>query len=114
MLVEPSVRVSETNTEVFTTFKKFTNPNIIYKGVMDWRVYFLVHENGYIRTLKTENFLSICITKIFGEILKKDNDPALFDTLLTFRDIHHRETIYNGMKDVINYDLKHSIQITST
>ena len=51
---------------------------------MDWRVYFLVHENGYIRTLKTENFLSIYITKIFGEILKKDNDPALFDTLLTF------------------------------
>ena len=45
--------LSETDTEVFTTFEKFTNPNGIYKSVMDYRVYFLVHENGYIRTIKT-------------------------------------------------------------
>ena len=74
---------------------------------MDCRVYFLVHENGYIRALKTENFLNIYITESFGEILKKDNNPALLDTLLTVREIHNRETIYNGMKDnVINYGLK--------
>ena len=67
---------------------------------MDYRVYFLVHENGYIRTLKTEHFLNIYITKAFGEILKKNNDSALLDTLLTVRD---GETIYNRMKDnVIN------------
>ena len=70
---------------------------------MDYRVYFLVHENGYIRTLKTENFLNIYITKAFGEILKKNNDSTLLDTLLTVRDIHDGETIYNRMKDnVIN------------
>ena len=39
-------------------------------------------------------------------MLKKNNDPALFDTLLTVQDIHDRETIYNGMKDVINYSLR--------
>ena len=37
--------LSETDTEVFTTFEKFTNPNGSYKGVMDYKVYFLVHEN---------------------------------------------------------------------
>ena len=99
--------LSEIDTEVFTTFEKFTDPNGIYKGVMDYILYFLVHEKEYIRMLKTENFLNIYITKTFGEILKKDNDPALFDTLLTVREIHGRETIYNRMKDnVINYGLK--------
>ena len=71
---------------------------------MDCRVYFLVHENGYIRALKTENFLNIYITESFGEILKKDNNPALLDILLTVREIHNRETIYNRSKDnVMNY-----------
>ena len=84
--------LSEIDTEVFTTFEKFTDPNGIYKGVMDYILYFFVHEKEYIRMLKTENFLNIYITKTFGEILKKDNDPALFDTLLTVRDIHDRET----------------------
>ena len=49
--------LSETDTEVFTTFEKLTNPNGIYKSVMDYRVYFLVHENGYIRTIKTFKYL---------------------------------------------------------
>ena len=74
---------------------------------MDYRVYFLVHENGYIRTLNTANFLNIRITEIFGEVLKKDNDLALFDIFLTVQDIQNREFIYNGMKDnVINYGLR--------
>ena len=96
--------LSETDTEVFTIFEKFTDPNGIYKGVIDYSVYFLEHENGYIRTLKTANFLNIHITETFGEILKKGNDPALFDTLLTVQDIQNRKTIYNRRKDnVMNY-----------
>ena len=71
---------------------------------MDYSVYFLEHENGYIRTLKTANFLNIHITETFGEILKKGNDPALFDTLLTVQDIQNRKTIYNRRKDnLMNY-----------
>ena len=74
---------------------------------MDYRVYFLVHENGHIRTLNTANFLNIRITETFGEVLKKDNDLALFDIFLTVQDIQNREFIYNGMKDnVINYGLR--------
>ena len=74
---------------------------------MDYRVYFLVHENGYIRTFNTANFLNIRITETFGEVLKKDNDLALFDIFLTVQDIQNREFIYNGMKDnVINYGLR--------
>ena len=96
--------LSETDTEVFTIFEKFTDPNGNYKGVMDYSVYFLEHENGYIRTLKTANFLNIHITETFGEILKKGNDPALFDTLLTVQDIQNRKTIYNRREDnVMNY-----------
>ena len=34
-----SAYLSETDTEVFTTSEKFTDPNGIYKGVMDYRVY---------------------------------------------------------------------------
>ena len=75
---------------------------------MDYRVYTLLHENGYITTLKTENHLNFYITNTFGEILKKkDNGPALFDTLLTILHTNDRETIYNGMKsNVIHYGLK--------
>ena len=83
----------ETDTEVFTTFKIFSNPNGIYKGVMDYRVYFLVHENGYVTTLKTENRLNIYITKTFGTVLKKDNNPVLFNTLLTVLGTNDRESI---------------------
>ena len=86
----------------FTFFKLYKCYQIAQRTT-----YFLVHGNGYIRTLKTENFLNIYITEIFGEILKKGNVPAFFDTLLTVRDIRDRETIYNRMKDnVINYGLK--------
>ena len=99
--------LSETDTEVFRTFKKFSNPNGIYKGVMDYRVYFLVHENRYVTTLKTESHLNIYITVTFVEILKKDNNPALFDTLLTALYVNDKETIYNRMKsNVIHYGLK--------
>ena len=67
---------------------------------------FLYMRNG-VTTLKTENHLNIFITETFEEILKKDNDPALFDTLLTVLYIKDRETIYNGMKsNVIHYGLK--------
>ena len=74
---------------------------------MDYRVYFLVHENSYVTTLKTENHLNIYITKTFGTILKKGNDPVLFDTLLTVLGTNDRERIYSGMKnDVLHYGLK--------
>ena len=99
--------LSETDTEVFTTLKIFFNPNNIYKGVMDYRVYFLVHENSYVTTLKIENHLNIYISKTFGTILKKGNDPVLFDTLLTFLGTNDRARIYSGMKnDVLHYGLK--------
>ena len=74
---------------------------------MDYRVYFLVHENGYVTTLKTENHLNSYVTKTFGIILEKDNDPVLFYTLLTVLGTNDRESIYNGMKsNVLHHSLK--------
>ena len=74
---------------------------------MDYRVYFLVHENGYVTTLKTENHLNSYVTKTFGIILEKDNDAVLFYTLLTVLGTNDRESIYNGMKsNVLHYGLK--------
>ena len=59
--------LSETDTEVFTT----SDPDDIYEGIIDYRIYFLVHANGYVTRLRNENHLNIYITKTFGTILKR-------------------------------------------
>ena len=45
--------------------------------------------------------------KTFGEVLKKDNDKALFDILVKVFHIYTREEIYEGVKgNVVRYGLK--------
>ena len=61
--------LSAADTEIFTTFEKFTDPSGKYKRVFDHRVYFLVHELGQITTIHSDKALNIYICKTFGEVL---------------------------------------------
>ena len=70
-----------------------------YKGIFDHRVCFLVHEEGKVTTIKTENGLNMYIPKTFGEVLKKDNDEALFDILVKVSHTYKREGIYEGARE---------------
>ena len=99
--------LSQADTEIFTTFKKFTDLEGKYKGIFDHRVCFLVHEGGQVTTVKTENGLNMYIPKPFGEVLKKDNDEALFNILVKISHTYTREEIYEGAKgNVVRYGLK--------
>ena len=59
------VYLSQADTEILTTFKKFTDPEGKYKGIFDPRVYFLVHEGAQVTTIRTENALNIYFPKTF-------------------------------------------------
>ena len=58
--------LSQANTEILITLKKFTDPDAKYKGIFDYRVYFLVHEGGQVTTTETENVFNMYIPKTFG------------------------------------------------
>ena len=58
--------LSQANTEIFITFKKFTDPDGKYKGIFNYRVYFLVYEGGQVTATETENALNMYIPKTFG------------------------------------------------
>ena len=45
--------LSETDTEIFTTIEKFNVPEGKYKGVIDYRVYFIANPDGQITILNT-------------------------------------------------------------
>ena len=99
--------LSKTDMEIFTTIEKFNDPEGKYKGVIDYRVYFIVNPDGQITTQGTRNQLNVCIPKTFGVILKKDNGSTLFYVLVLTKTKHLTEVIYRGMKDnVANYGLK--------
>ena len=99
--------LSKTDTDIFTTIKKFNDPEGKYKWVIDYQVYFIVNPDGQITTLDTRNQLNVYVPEIFGDILKKDNDSTLFKVLVLIKDKHLTEVIYRGMKDnVNNYVLK--------
>ena len=66
--------LTENETEIFKTFKKYSDINGPYKGIFDYRVYFLVHKNGQINTLKSPTRLNVYIPETFGKNLKRDND----------------------------------------
>ena len=98
--------LSQTDAKLFTTFEKFTDKNGKYKGVVDYRVYFLVHENEYITTLHTDNRLNIYISKTFSGVFKRDNEETFFEEIITITYTYNREQIYSGMKfNVQNYGL---------
>ena len=98
---------SEVDTEIFTTIEKFNDLEGKYKGVINYRVYFIVNSDGRITTLDTRNQLNVYIPKIFGDILKKDNDNTLFDLLVSIITKHSKEVIYRGIRDnITNYGLK--------
>ena len=90
--------LSRADTEIFTTLKKFTDPEGKYKGIFDHRVYFLVHEGGQV---------SICTSrKTFGEIIKKDHNKMLFVILMKASHTYRREEICEGTKEnVVRYGL---------
>ena len=95
------------DTEIYTTTEKSNDPEGKYKGVIDYQVCFLVNPDGRITTLDTRNQLNVYIPKIFGDILKKDNDSTLFDLLLSIITKHSKEVIYKGIRDnITNYGLK--------
>ena len=99
--------LSQADTEIFTVFEKFTDESGKYKGVVNYRVYFLVHGNEYITTLRTENHLNIYITKTFSVVLKRDNKETFFGEIITITNTYNREKIYNGIKfNVQNYGLE--------
>ena len=90
---------------MFTTFKKFTEGK--YKGIFDRRVYFLVEEGSQVTTIKTENALNMYNLKTFGEVLKKDNNKALFHILVKVSHTYAREEIHERAKaNVVRYGLK--------
>ena len=94
-------------TEIYTTIEKSNDTEGKYKGVIDYRVYFIVNPDGQITTLDTRNHLNVYIPKIFGDILKKDNVSTLFDMLVSIITKHSKEVIYRGIKDnITNYGLK--------
>ena len=99
--------LAKNNTEMFTVFKKFTDPNGKYKGAFDHTIYFLVQKTGHVIILRTDQNLLVCIPKTFVDVFKKDNDKVIFDLLITTLAVQDRETIYNGMKsNVVHYSLK--------
>ena len=101
------VFLTENETEIFTTFEKYNDINGPYKGVFDYRVYFLVHKNGQINTLKSPTRLNVYIPETFGKVLKRDNDKILFDVLVKHEQTYDRETIFTGMREnVQRYRLK--------
>lgn len=51
--------LSKPDIEIFTNFEKCKDLNGSYEYVFNYRVYFLVHENGHITSLKTENKLNM-------------------------------------------------------
>ena len=57
--------LTQNETEIFTTFEKYTDPNGPHKSVFDYRVYFLVHKNEQITTLKSSTYLNVYITGDF-------------------------------------------------
>ena len=62
--------LSAADTEIFTTFSKFTDPSRKYKRVFDHRVYFLVHDElGQITTIHSDKAPNIYLCKTFGEVL---------------------------------------------
>ena len=73
--------LSQADIEIFTMFEKFMDLEGKYKGIFNYRVYFLVHKGGQLTTIKTENVLNMYIPKTVGEVLKEDNNKALFDYL---------------------------------
>ena len=99
--------LSQADTEILTTFKKFMDPEGKYKGIFNLRVYFLVHEGAQVTTIRTENALNIYFPKTFGEVLKKDNDRVQFELLVKVSHTHTREVMYKGMKgNLVRYGLK--------
>ena len=90
--------LSRADAEIFTTLKKFTDPEGKYKGIFDHRVYFLVHEGGQV---------SICTSrKTFGEIIKKNHNKMLFVILMKASHTYRREEICEGTKEnVVRYGL---------
>ena len=55
--------LSEADTEIFTTIEKFNDPVGKYKGVIDYRGFFIVNPDGRITTLDTRNQLSVYYLK---------------------------------------------------
>ena len=55
--------LSEADTEIFTTIEKFNDPEGKYKGVIDYRGFFIVNPDGLITTLDTRNQLSVYYLK---------------------------------------------------
>ena len=55
--------LSEADTEIFTTIEKFNDPEGKYKGVIDYRGFFIVNPDGRITTLDTINQLSVYYLK---------------------------------------------------
>ena len=99
--------LSQTDAEIFTTFEKFTDKSGKYKSVVDYRVYCIVHENGYITMLHTDNHLNIYISKTFSGVLKRDKEESFFGEITTITNTFYGEQIYNGMKfNLQNYGLE--------
>ena len=69
--------LSKNDTEMFTTFEKFTDPNGKYNGVFNHTIYFLVKKIGHVITLRTDQNLWDYILKTFADVLKKDNDKVI-------------------------------------
>ena len=99
--------LTENETKIFIAFEKYNDINGPYKGVFDYRVYFLVHKNGQINTLKSPTNLNVYIPETFGKVLKRDNDKILFDVLVKHEQTYDRKTIFTGMSEnVQRYGLK--------
>ena len=83
--------LTENETEIFTTFEKYNDINGSYKDVLDYRVYFLVHKNGQINTLKSLTCLNSYIPETFGKVI--------FNVLAKHEETYDRETIFTGMSE---------------
>ena len=63
--------LTKNETEMFTNFKKFMDPNGKYKGIIDHTIYFLVHKTGHIMTLRTDqNFWGLYSENLCRQIKK--------------------------------------------
>ena len=98
--------LTKKDTEIFTTFDNFTDPNGKDKGVFDHKIYFLVQKTSHVITLRADK--NLCVySKNLCRRLKKDNSKVIFDLLITTLAVQDREAIYNGMKsNVVHYGLK--------
>ena len=63
--------LTKNDTEMFTTFQKFMDPNGKYKGVFNHTIYFLVQKTGHAITLRTDQNLGAYIPKTFADVLQK-------------------------------------------